>query len=856
MAYNLRLVGLLVISIAAVMLIPAGSATSAAAISGPSEPSSMVVAPASLGAPPAATAPTPSATHAPTASAATESRILTDLKNAHAKMSQVFLPNFGEHFSAAGDTISPFYTSEPAPMGLGDFGISEVNGKNVGSISYTQSVAASVTLKNVNPIYVTSSAPDEFTLQLNTVLTHTDVLGNHSYEFWIQNVPVYSPTQGALFFENNIWNFSSPAVYLQSNSIYSGNGAVQPGGYYYAPGPGYRVSTPFTVSVYNNASVVNDRPTVFFNYSLTTAAGTVSGSYDQVEFNAFVGTPHHKAPSPTFQINGKAANPTGFLLNDAEIILGGPGGGSTTTLFGIQGSMGLWTLPNGSATLRAVPSAYDFGSDTGETSEGIAEYTTTGANPVAELNAGPSILYPLWGLAGAQQGAEKVTINLSPTNAFVFANQGHAVTESTAGWGPTPVSGPAVYWLSPGAYTFQFLLSDHTPVVVHVGMARSVSRTVTLPWNIAEGVYTPLWAEANSQLAAISQPGGKGTAAHPYFLVNNPAAEIDPLFGMFNDYLFPVFPGVYLIDTTAYVNAYQLPSFGVEYPNTVFGTPLSNALNIELYHASDVSIVANADLTGWFLYEAYFGEPAAVYLWDSSHVLIAGNEFFTESNGINVVDATGLGGGNTIWGNAFYSTIAAAASPGTVLNNGNAVALWDFESHDLTYNNAFLTPNTAFTPAVNFYTGAPESWSDSWNVRYQPATDTHTVNGWVLSGNILGLSYEGGNYWDNYGTPANPYGQTYTNGGGITHGGDHVPLLLVTLYHVFVHETGLPSGTLWSVTVGGVTKSTTGTGIGFWFPDGGYAWFAGTVSGYTAHPASGAVLVNGANTHFTITYKK
>jgi len=850
----MRLLGLLVFSIAAIMLIPVGSATPAAAATGLSAPNGMSLAPAALNTAPAAS---PAVAHpaAMSAAAASESRILSALKASGVPEKYAFLPNFGAHFTTTGNTVSPLYGLAPAPMGIGDFGIKDVHGTNVGTISYTQSVKASVTLNSVNPIYVTSSDPDGFTMQLNTVLTHTDVMGSASYEYWIQNVPVYNPVLGELSFEDNIWNFSSPTAGMQPSTIYSGDGYTVPGVYYYAIGPAYSVSTPFTVQVYNNASVVNDRPTVYFNYTVATSGGTVSGSFDQVEFNSTgLATPHHAAPKPTFQINGEFANPTNFLLNDAEIMLGGPGGGSTTTLFGISASMGLWTLPNGSSTFRSVPSAYDFGTDTGETSEGIAEYATAGANPVAELNGGPSVLYPLWGVAGANRGVEKVTINLSPTNAFVFASTGSSFSAATSGWGPTAVSGPTVYWLEPNKYTFEFLLSDHTPVTASVGDHSSVSMTVSLAWNTAEGVYTPLWAESNSQLASISAPGGKGTYTNPYYLVNNPAASINSLFASFNDYLFPVFPGVYLIDTTAYVNIYNMPSFGVTYPNTGFGSPLSNQLNIELYRASHVSIVGNADLSGWFYNAASFGEPAAVYLWDSSHILVADNTFYVESNGINTVDATGLGEYNTIWGNVFYPTTVTAANPSAVLNAGGTVGLWVREPNDLVFNNAFLTPNTAFLIPENFYVGGYAPWSgDRFNVHEQPSTTVFTVNGWNLAGSVLGLSWVGGNYWQNYGTPANPWGVTYTNGGEIYTGGDHLPLTTLILYHVWVSESGLASGTAWSVTINGYTKTTTASGTGFWLPDGAYGVFPGSVSGYTA-PSPSAILVNGANLYIKLVY--
>jgi len=838
-----------VVAIAALMLVPAGSAAPVTAASS-GAPS---VAPASLAHAPAAAAAV--ASEPLSGPAATQAHVLSELKANHIASKDAFLPNFGAPFTSQGSVITPLYQSSPAPMGLSDLGVTDVHGKNVGTIAYSRSIKAAVTLNAVDPIYVTSSAPDIFTMQLNTVLTGTDVLGNTSYSFWIQNVPVYTASTGTLSFEDNIWNFSSPAAALQASSIYSGDGFVVPGVFYYAIGPSFHVPTPFTVELYNNASVVNDRPTVFFNYTIESNGSSISGSYDQVEFNSSATPPTSPAPMPTFQINGKHANPTNFLLDDAEIMLGGPGGGSTTTLFNIAGSMGLWLLPNGSSTYKAPASAYDFGTDTGETSEGIAEYATpVGTAPEAILTSGPSILYPLWGVVGATRGAETITVDLTPSNAFVFANQGATFSESNAAWAPTPVSGPAVYTLAPGAYTFKFLLSDYAPVIRHVSTTTSL--TVTLASDPSLGVYTPLWARSNAQLAAISS-SGSGLVKHPYVLFNN-QGNLDQLFGELNDYLFPVFPGVYLIDTSAYVSIDNAPSFQLTYLLTQsennrvlsFGAPLSNELNFELDNASHVSIVNSADLSGWFYNAASFGDPAAIYLWDSSWDLVAGNTFYVESNGITAVN----GGHNTIWGNVFYPTTVTAANPGAVLNAGFTDAFNEFESNDLIYNNAFLTPQTASTPPFNFYTGAPASWHDTWNVMDQPATDVRVVNGWQLSGNILGLAYEGGNDWSNYGTATNPYMHLYTNGGQITSGGDRLPLTTATIYLVWVSETGLPAGTTWSATVNGYTQSTTGTGIGFWWTNGAYTWSAGAVSGYSAHPASGAVVVNGGPAHVKITY--
>ena len=855
MKYAAHLIGIVVVAIALIMLMPPVSATSAA-VNGTSL---RTVAPAHV---PATVAPAASAasTFQATGAAATESRVLSDLKTAGVNSRDVFLPNFGAQVGTQNGMVTPLYNVSPAPMGIGDFGIQNVSGHNVGTITNTASVRASVTLNSVDPNYVTSSAPDIFTLQLNTVGVNIDLFGNTSYQFWLQNVPLYEAGSQTLSFEDNIWNFSSPAFLFTANSIYSHGpyGVVYAPVLYYSGGPSYHVPTPFTVVTYNNVSSLNGRSSVYFNYTIIESNGSsFSGSYDHVEFNSQPGK-YGPAPAPSNQINGKTIDKTGYLLNDAEIMLGGPGGGSTTTLFGINGQMSLQLLPNGSSTYQDVPAAYDYGTDTGETSEGIAEWSTAGANPVAMLGSGPSLLYPLWGIVGAHRGEMILTIDLTPANAFVFATIGKTFSESFAEWAPTPATGSARYVLTPGDYTFRFLLSDYD--VQTITYTHTIVTTVTLKSDPLMGDYTPLWAQGNGQLAAISQPGGAGTLANPYVLNNGPA-NVDPLFGELNDFAFPVFPGIYLIDTSAYVVAENMPAFDVSYLPiwndagrlSQSGLPLSDQLNFELYNASHVSFVSNPTLSGWFTTNAGFGEPASIYLWNSSHNLIAGNTFYVESNGITVSGGTN----NLIWGNAFLPSPAVAANPGAILNDGAFPGLWEFEAGDLIFNNAFLTPFTALSPPENFYTGAFEVNLDRWNVPMQPSSDVYVKNGFDLSGSILGLSWEGGNYWANYGAASDPYGVLpYKDGGNIAFGGDFQPQVPSTLYAVTFTESGLPMGHKFSVTLNGITE-TSRSGqdwVTFWDPNGTYAWVAANSHLMSPSPADGAAIVNGAAVSIALTY--
>lgn len=778
---------------------------------------------------------------AATGPAAPAAAILQTLHADHVPMRDVFLPNLNAHPTAAGGVVHPGYTSAPAPMGLGDFGVRDIGGHDVGTIAYTQSVEGAATLNSVDPLYLASSSPDIFTMQLNTVLTHVNVQNNSSGVYWIQNVPIYFASTHTLGIEDNIWNFSAAGAGMPTSTLHSYGGQVVAPVFYYDVGPTWNMPTPFTIRLFNNASVTNGFPTVWFNYSITAANGSViSGSFDQVEFNA-----SGVVPTPTFQINGRQTNAFG-LLNDAEIMLGGPGGGSTTTLFGINATMGLWTLPNGTSTFVHVPAAYDFGTDTGETSEGIAEWTNGGANPLAELGPGPSLLQPLWGLVGAHAGYLRATLNVTPTNAFVFASTGRTFTTNTAAWAPSAVGGPSVYLLEPGTYAFKVLLSDHDARIVTVSATTTLN--IALPGDRSMGIYTPLWAWDNAQLRAISQPGGNGTVGNPYVLDHNVVGPVDPLFGEFNDYYYFVFPGLFLSGTTAFVSAAGAPTFPVVYSLPVegqfsarFGTPFTNNLQMQFYNTTHVSLVYTSGISGWvFSQDPYM---ASVEFWDSSYALVGGNAFQVQSSGLILFG----GSHNTVWGNDFSSATATAANPGTILNGGNPLAFQLYESGDLTYNNAFHTPGTAVTPPFNLYSGAFQPWTDRWNIPVQPAGVGHVVNGFNLSGNILGaLPTQGGNFWTNYGTATDPYGVLpYTNDGFLTSGGDYDPLISFALYRVAIHSVGLPIGTTWSVTINGYTIATNASSAVYWEPNGTYAYSMGSVSGFTAHPSVGGVTVNG-----------
>ncbi|EQD45395.1 Peptidase A5, thermopsin, partial [mine drainage metagenome] len=197
----------------------------------------------------------------------------------------------------------------------------------------------------------------------------------------------------SLQFEDNIWKL------LQQRRLASAPARLLS---YYGQHPGAsttstarpsRSPTRLTLTLYNNLTIYNDSgrmvPGVYFNYSLTYGGSTHAGLFDFVTFN---GNAVASAP-PQFQVNGFTYNPLGYLFYDAEIIFGGNGGGANAMIAALNGTATLDYLPSGQTRYRSVPSAYDYGGDTGETAEGVA---ATWSGTTETLTQGPSFLYGLW----------------------------------------------------------------------------------------------------------------------------------------------------------------------------------------------------------------------------------------------------------------------------------------------------------------------------------------------------------------------------------------------------------------------------------------------------------------------------
>ncbi len=188
---------------------------------------------------------------------------------------------------------------------------------------------------------------------------------------------------------------------------------------------------------------------------------------------------------------------------------------------------------------------------------------------------------------------------------------------------------------------------------------------------------------------------------------------------------------------------------------------------------------------------------------NSSHDTVNGVSTFNDTLGVTVTGSDNYVVSNNISHDASYGVNISAGS-------GNYV-----------YGNNFIYNN-----------GSTGTYSSSH------------IQAYSVAGNFFNLGFEG-NYWaDWHSIYSNGTLKPYNISNGVV---DWHPLgSIATHYTVTFTETGLPSGTSWSVTLGGASKSSTSTSITFSEPNGSYAYTVKAVSGYTVSPSSGSFKVDGA----------
>ncbi len=363
----------------------------------------------------------------------------------------------------AASGVNPFaiFNSEPAPMGLTDFGVRP----DGSGYSYSTSEFVGTARFHNYTSYSSAQRTSESGLQLNVVLYFTS--GGTTFAYWIQDVLFVGTSTNNVQFLDNIWNLTTGSgLGLYSNSV-SGNGScgcstTTPGIYIAVagsqPGNNVNLTSPYTIQLRTIAAVVGGTPRVYFDYN----DGFGWQTFDTTVFSFTA-----SVASAAFRVDGTQYI-LGGLFDDAELVLGGPGGGSSSSVTG--GGVDLTLEYDNGHNLQVVPNSYNFGSDTAETMSKVSIAYADAANgslPAAAVSSGsgkPAELY----------------------NASSYSTL--TVLMPSAGSGTLTVNGAAVPFrggrsvlsLAPGPYDLVLLGAGYAGAT-NVTLTAGTPLTVTLP---------------------------------------------------------------------------------------------------------------------------------------------------------------------------------------------------------------------------------------------------------------------------------------------------------------------------------------------------------------------------------------
>ena len=314
-------------------------------------------------------------------------------------------------------------------------------------------------------------------------------------------------------------------------------------------------SYPVTIQLFNNATVnAQNRTQVAYGYWID-EAGTgkiFTGVSDTVVFNNPSAPGHAPANKPGFSING-FSSAHALLLRDAEIVLVGGIGGDNAVFRSLSGTINLEYSNLSSGGWENVPSAYNFGGDTGETSTGIADYWTAGHT--LAINQGPAMLYGLWNAVpsvSVASGDIQLAGTVSPSYGFVFVSNTppvanpfalHAAPDNMS-WLPTSNDWSFDTFLPPlgGPWTTEYYVqgfaagskeTNGTPVTLSVS-----SYALVLPLSPGS-LEAPLYMFSNAQAAGLAL-AVTGESSVPLNFTNL-TVNINASFDHLNEYGYPSF---------------------------------------------------------------------------------------------------------------------------------------------------------------------------------------------------------------------------------------------------------------------------------------------------------------------------
>jgi len=295
--------------------------------------------------------------------------------------------------------ISIIIPNEPAPMGVGYYGVNSDN--SIYSLNTTGWLGI-ITIYSLSAKDSFPSQPYTVSFQLNTVLHYNS--NGKTYALWIQNVAFYNTETREVWFEDAVWNFSLPPAEL----FVEGNGIVsyENGQYFYAYCPPGEDNLTLPITIYLIVNVSTQKQTVLHFYYNDGHEGWVN--YDNVIVEV------ENISNVYFLVNGSEYPPTGHYYATC-LIMGGYAEDSTAHVEQANLTMQLfyWNKHN----WQEGVSAYNFGAITGETvSNVVDEFAFINGEPAAVITSGSGNAGWLW----TEKNVSTLTIHTNVKSGYVL----------------------------------------------------------------------------------------------------------------------------------------------------------------------------------------------------------------------------------------------------------------------------------------------------------------------------------------------------------------------------------------------------------------------------------------------------
>lgn len=398
--------------------------------------------------------------------------------------------------------VNPFalISSEPAPMGIADFGVTGTTGV-VHAYSYgTPEFEGNVTVDSMLTS-IPGSSQTYMTFQLNVVVVYT--LGGTNYSYWIQDIASIESSTGYTGWIDNIWNLSASGsgVGFASSGEISGNGTVNNynGLVWYADSPGssypgslVTLTYPTSVTIRTVSSTLNGYPHVGFEYN---------DGYGWVTFDNVTFEHMRYAVNHGFVVDGYQYTPAGIFY-DAEWDYAGSGSGQHNVRSELNMSLRYWNGHN----LESVPSAYNFGSDTAESLNNVIaglppapadgslySHLTNGSGTLGLLYNQSSVA--VVNVSTPTFAAGSIAINGSPT---AFTGNGANLTLAPGAYSVALLNGSTLvdrqnFTFAAGSYTHLTIPFPHYPVTFHEsGLPPGTAWSVALGGSVVGASATAL----------------------------------------------------------------------------------------------------------------------------------------------------------------------------------------------------------------------------------------------------------------------------------------------------------------------------------------------------------------------------